>query len=174
MFDMSRYFETAFPTQDTQWTTKNDVVYEDPAIRVRLFGIGLQGETTLILPPQAGHDSTIADYGRGRSIVETTLKTRGGPVYLIEWLPCTQERKNEGVLDLLLQVRNAMMMIQDKMHLIGLCQGGWLAAIITSMYQEEVLSLTCIASPIDFHAGGGAIYDTITKNGMEPYKMGLK
>lgn len=180
MFNFQNYFKTAFPTEDTKCASDNVVVYEDSAIRLRFYKSGERKIPTLILPPQAGHDHTIADYAPGRSLVETVLETRRGPVYLVEWLSCTQERKGETVSDLIKQVEGAAahvasdidQVIRDgRFHLIGLCQGGWLATMFTSEFPEYVETLTCIASPIDFHSGGGAIYDMITKYGMLPYEM---
>ena len=165
---MLDYFSVAFPTGRPMWTTDNEVVYKDHAIILRCFRSG-EGEPTLVLPPQAGHSSHIADYDHGQSLVATALKNTSGPVYCIEWPSATIDRKDESVDDLVDMVLTAITHI-GKSHLIGLCQCGWLATIVTALYPEIVLSLMLVAAPIDFHAGGGVIYETITKLGMKPYR----
>ena len=167
MFNIFKYMDTAFPTGTPKWTTDNEVVLETSAVRLRCFRKGDDGPATLIVPPQAGHSSHISDYDKGQSLVETTMKSRKGAVYCIEWLSCTHDRRWENIGELVCQLDTCYKHLGEA-HIIGLCQGGWLSATYASL--EEVLSLTCVASPIDFHAGGGVIYDTVTDLGMKPYK----
>ena len=167
---MNAYFDTAFPLTKPKWTTENEIVLQTKALILRRFG-KKSGRSTVIVPPQAGHSSHIADYDVGQSIVETVLSERDGTVYCIEWLSATQGRKNESIGDLLRQLDGVFEFIGERSNLIGLCQGGWLSAMYAATFQAKVLSLTCIAAPIDFHSGGGTIYDTVTKLGMAPYKF---
>jgi len=168
--DIKTFIETSFPTITPEWTTKNEIVICNEAFILRKFSGDPSRSKTLIVPPQAGHSSHIADYDRGQSIVESTMKQRGGDVFCIEWLSCTQERKHESIRDLVSQVHECVLFI-GLCHLIGLCQGGWLSTIYTSMNEwMRILSLTCIAAPIDFHGEGGIIYETCTKLGIDVYK----
>lgn len=163
------FMTTVFPTGLPVWTTDNDVVYESDAIKLRCFRYG-EGVPTLVVPPQAGHSSHIADYDKGQSLVATVMANREGPVYCIEWKACTYERRGESIKDLLEQLDTAVMHTAGHpVQLIGLCQGGWLSAIYASIFPVHVKSLTCVATPIDFHIGGGTIYDTVTSLGMFPY-----
>lgn len=168
MFDYFKFMATAFPTEKPVWTTDNEIVFEHPAFLLRCFRKG-PGKPTLVVPPQAGHSSHIADFDTGKSLIETVLKTRTGPVYCIEWLSATQARKRESIESLVLQLDAALNIIGPS-HLIGLCQGGWLSFIYTILFHERTLSWQGVNCPIDFHAGGGAIYDSITTHGMAPYR----
>ncbi len=42
-------------------------------------------------------------------------------------------------------------------HLIGLCQGGWMSAMYTALFPAKVRSLVLAGAPIDADAGNGAI-----------------
>lgn len=171
--DLLKFVDVALPNTKPTWYTTNKVVLSTKAFKLREFGTGDRDDTpVLVLPPQAGHSSHIADYGSKQSIIETLLKSRTeSKVYCIEWLPSTNDRKYETIADLVCQVLTAVKCIADQVHLVGLCQGGWLASIFTAMYQHRVTTLTCIAAPIDFHADGGIIYDTVTSLGIVPYKL---
>lgn len=162
------FIETSFPSSTPQWTTENKIVLQTKAFILRKFGES-DFESTIVIPPQAGHSSHIADFDNGQSIVESILSQRNGSVYCIEWLSSTQKRKNESISDLLKQVKQVFNFV-GKSHLIGLCQGGWLSAMFSAINPDIIESLTCIAAPIDFHNGGGVIYDTCTKLGIETYK----
>ena len=167
------FIETSIPGKLPKWTTENQIVINNKSFILRKFknkNINQKHKPTIIVPPQAGHSSHIADYDRGQSIVETVLDTRDSDVYCIEWLSCTQERKNESISDLVYQLKTVFDFVGES-HLIGLCQGGWLSAIYTSLYQNSIKSLTCMASPIDFHGEGGIIYDMCTNLGIEAYRF---
>ncbi len=45
----------------------------------------------------------------------------------------------------------------DRVHLIGLCQGGWMSAMYTARFPKKVRSLVLAGAPIDTGAGKGAI-----------------
>jgi len=144
---------------ETTWVTAHTVEYEDDAIKVLSFGG--KGAATLIVPPQAGHHSFIADYGKnGNSLVQVSLDA-GHSTFAIEWKPCTFERRNEGVRDLLEQLENAVECAGGAVNLVGLCQGGWLSTIYTVMHPGKVSSLTVAGSPIDAHAGEGVLDSAI-------------
>jgi len=46
---------------------------------------------TLVLPPQAGHASSIVDYGRDQSQMLTLRDAGLDSIFAIDWLPATQE-----------------------------------------------------------------------------------
>ena len=137
-----------------EWATPNTIVLSRPAFNLRFFQAG--HHTLLILPPQAGHSSCIADYKDGMSLVQHYC-SKGYTVFAVEWKSCCCSRANESIEDLISQVKEAIHYIGIEVHLVGLCQSGWLAAMFTSRYPEMVDSLTVGGSPIDFAAGDGYI-----------------
>ena len=139
--------------QSEYWTTPHIVVFEDQAIKLLKFRDG-EGEPILIVPPQAGHDSTIADFAPDQSLVQAALESTTLPVYAIEFKSCTFDRKNEMYTDLIKQVQIAIHETSErKVHLVGLCQGGTLASIYSALNPNDVASLTVAGAPIDVRAG---------------------
>ena len=47
---------------------------------------------TLVLPPQAGHASSIVDYGPGQSQMRTLRDAGLDNIFAIDWLPATVEQ----------------------------------------------------------------------------------
>ena len=144
------YWEEVFKVYATfPWLTENVVVYEDGAVVLRRFKLGTTGKAILMIPPQAGHSSPIADFDEGKSLVQTAINSCEHSVYVIEWKTCTYERRRETVDDLVDQVKTVLDCIEDKVFLVGLCQGGWLSSIVTCLYPEKVEKLILAGSPMN-------------------------
>ena len=133
-----------------EFFTPNEVVFETPAFKLRFFGGDKTKDAILILPPQAGHTSSIADYDKNQSLVECARDNCSNPVYCIEWLSCTRERSAESYGDLVQQVVSCINFTDTKKaYLQGLCQGGTLATVTTALYPELVAGLSVAGAPID-------------------------
>lgn len=153
--------EITRPVKKPAWTTPNTVLLELGNVLLRDFSRKSRSKETpiLILPPQAGHHSSIADYGPGQSLVQAVLSVQNS-VYVTEWKAATPDRKNETIDDCITSMDKCIDAIREKgskVNLIGLCQGGWQSAIYTALFPEKVKSLTLAAAPIDFKAGRGKI-----------------
>ena len=140
------------------WTSPNRVLLERPFARLRDFSEGeTDGLPVLLMPPQAGHASTIVDFSERQSQVQT-LRRAGLPrVYVAEWLSATPATRDTGIEDYITFMHDAVREIGGPVHLVGDCQGGWQAAIYTALFPEDVRTLTLAGAPIDFQAGEGAI-----------------
>lgn len=132
---------------------------------------------TLVLPPQAGHHSCIADYGKGQSQVTTLAEAGLTSVYCLEWLSATPHTSQASIEEYVETVRCSIEKIGGKANLVGDCQGGWLAAIYAALYPATVNTLTIAGAPIDFQAGTGAIKQAVNfiaenypDNGMSYYR----
>lgn len=149
------------------WAHPNDVVRTWPVARLRHFhpfGMGIETTPrdmvpTLILPPQAGHDSCIVDYAPGQSQVLTAIRAGCAPVYSMDWIGATQETKNCSVEDYVAAIHEAVQYIGGHANIVGDCQGGWLATIYSALHPETVHTLAIAGAPIDFHAGEPLIHD---------------
>jgi poly(3-hydroxyalkanoate) synthetase len=116
---------------------------------------------TLLLPPQAGHHSYIADYSLEQSQTQT-LRRNGLPaIYCIEWLGATKATSHCTIEHYIEAVRYSIEKIGGKANLVGDCQGGWLATIFTALYPEMVNSLVVAGAPIDFQAGDSQIKESV-------------
>lgn len=159
--DLAKFFGTALYRAKPQWATPNRVIYEDNAVILRRFDSENTGVPILIVPPQAGHHSSIADYSPDHSLVKTCLRETSNPIFAIEWKSSTFKRKEEAIDDLVKQMILCVKMAGSPVILAGLCQGGWLSSIYAAMFPKDVSALILAASPIDFTAGGGKIQDLV-------------
>jgi polyhydroxyalkanoate depolymerase len=131
------------------WTLPNTLLFENCSFALRQFRKGT-GEPILVVPPNAGHHSSIAE-----KLIEMFMEEiPNAPIYSIDWIPASpcNASKSDSVTDLHDYVAQSVETIGRPVHLVGLCQGGWLAAIYTALHQDKVKSLIVGASPIDFHA----------------------
>jgi poly(3-hydroxybutyrate) depolymerase len=146
------------------WATPNKIVGEWPVARLRDFSAPDAPDDivpTLILPPQAGHDSCIVDYAPGQSQVHTALVAGCAKVFSLDWKGATEETKHATVEDYLYTIRAAIEQIGGHANVVGDCQGGWLATIYSAVHPETVHTLSIAGAPIDFHAGEPLIHDYV-------------
>jgi pimeloyl-ACP methyl ester carboxylesterase len=104
------------------------LIADGPLTALRDFSDGAPDDAvvpTLVLPPQAGHHSSIVDFSPRQSQMQTIRAA----------------------------VADAVERIGGPVNLVGDCQGGWLAANYAALHPEAVHTLTVARAPIDFHAG---------------------
>lgn len=146
------------PPQERPCFLPNKIVLKNNDLLLRKFQNG-EGEPILIGPPNAGHKSWIAWFAPGKSIVEKLIQlypTR--PIYAIDWLPAQNDQ--QGIDELVTNIKVCVEKIGGKAHLVGLCMCGWLFAIYAALFPESTLSLLPAGSPLNTDGGkGGKIYE---------------
>ena len=115
------------------------------------------GLPTLVDAPHAGHTAMIADYHKGQSLVETLLANGIGHVALTDWKSATEDMKDLEIDNYLAEVIIAIDDLGGRVNLVGLCQGGWVAAMVAARFPDKVNSLVLAGAPIDTDAGDGPI-----------------
>jgi len=143
-----------------EWATGNRVLLDLDTMRLRDFSRAAAGRDqlpVLIDAPYAGHSSTIADYDKGQSLVETLLDCGLTRVLVTDWKSATEAMKDFDIDKYLADLNAAIDSLGGKVHLIGLCQGGWMSAMFAARFPGKVASLVLAGSPIDTAAGNGAI-----------------
>ena len=143
-----------------EWATKNRVLLDLGTMRLRDFSrvtAGVNALPVLIDAPYAGHSATIADYDRGQSLVETLLDCGLERVLVTDWKSATPAMKDFDIDTYLADLNLAIDSLGGRVHLVGLCQGGWMSAMLASRFPGKVVSLVLAGSPIDTAAGDGAI-----------------
>jgi poly(3-hydroxybutyrate) depolymerase len=141
-----------------QWATENSIVLDLDTMRLRDFSKPVpSGEPVLIDPPYAGHSSTIADYAKGQSLVETLLGAGLNHVFVADWKAATDVMRNFDIDKYLAEINVVVDDLGGAVHLVGLCQGGWMCAMFASRFPHKVRSLVLAGSPIDTDAGHGPI-----------------
>jgi poly(3-hydroxyalkanoate) synthetase len=136
------------------------VIYDSPTIQVIEHRAGDQG--VLIGPPDAGHGDAIVDYQPGKSIVNEALENTEGGVHHIRWKPATFATRNTSIEDKVDDTLIAMM-VSGSRNLIGLCQAGWLFALVATENPEDVTSLTIAGTPIDTSLGESILAPALKK-----------
>jgi polyhydroxyalkanoate depolymerase len=115
------------------------------------------GIPTLVDAPHAGHTAMIADYHKGQSLVETLLANGIGHVALTDWKSATEDMKDLEIDNYLAEVIIAIDDLGGRVNLVGLCQGGWVAAMVAARFPDKINSLVLAGAPIDTDAGDGPI-----------------
>lgn len=155
---MRRYMQArAEPLKPQYWYSHNRIVWEGQKTVLRKFNEDERGNPLVIIPPEAGHDSLIVDFGPYQSLVECALQHYAGDVYVIEKLPATFQDTGYSIDDSILALDEVVETIGEPVNAIGFCQGGWQGALYTALFPDKVRALTVAAGPIDFHAGNAKI-----------------
>jgi polyhydroxyalkanoate depolymerase len=128
------------------------------------------GLPTLVDAPYAGHTAMIADYRRGQSLVETLLAGGIAHVALTDWKSATGDMKDFDVDNYLEEMLVAIDDLGGRVNLVGLCQGGWLSAMVAARFPEKVNSLVLAGAPIDTDAGDGPIKRMVHESPMAFYE----
>ncbi|MEP6817688.1 MAG: DUF3141 domain-containing protein [Marmoricola sp.] len=159
--DLLTWVTTAVRRVQPQWATDNTTIASWPSARLRDFSTSHEDGTTptLFLPPQAGHDSCIVDYDPEQSQVRTALDAGLTRVLSLDWVGATAATRDASVEDYIAVVAEAVANAGGRVHLVGDCQGGWLAVIYAALHPETVETLTIAGAPVDFHAGEPLIHD---------------
>lgn len=156
--DPFRFWRAALERSEPTWSTPFEVAQEWPVARLLDFSTE-PDECVLpvvILPPQAGHASTVVDHTPQQSQVRTALD-KGLPVYVLEWVQATRAVKDTTVEDYIAILDETVEHLGGRVTLVGDCQGGWLATIYAALRPEAVAGLAIGGAPIDCHAGQGAL-----------------
>lgn len=140
------------------WATKNRVVLDLDTMRLRDFSsAGSDALPVVVDAPYAGHSSSIADYEKGQSLVETLLASGLTRVFATDWKAATPDMRDYDIDKYLSDMNVVVDDLGGRVALVGLCQGGWLSAMYACRFPQKVVSLVLAGSPIDTDAGDGPI-----------------
>jgi poly(3-hydroxybutyrate) depolymerase len=140
------------------WATPNIIKFDFKTMLLRDFSDkSARGLPVIIDTPYAGHSSTIADFSADQSLVRTLKKNGLCHVYATDWKSATDAMKDFTIDTYLEDLNIVVDALGGKVHLIGLCQGGWLSAAYAARFPGKVRTLVLAGSPIDAGAGEGAV-----------------
>jgi poly(3-hydroxyalkanoate) synthetase len=169
--EWGRWLEVSTARERPSWSTPHEIVFEAPVARLRDFstsGSRVRMLPTLVLPPQAGHDSCIVDYSPQQSQMRTILDAGLTRAFTLDWIGASAQTRDATIEDYLDVVDRAVDHAGGRVNLIGDCQGGWLATIYAALFPERINTLTIAGAPIDFHAGEpviGAVMERMAPGG---------
>jgi poly(3-hydroxybutyrate) depolymerase len=160
--DHLRWWNHVVRRQVPEWASPHEIVFEAPLARLRDFSRLRRGVVpTLVLPPQAGHDSCIVDYSTTQSQMGAILESGLERALALDWVGATRATADASIEDYLQVVDDAVQHCGGTVNLIGDCQGGWLATIYAALHPERINTLTLAGAPIDFHAGEPVIAEIV-------------
>jgi poly(3-hydroxybutyrate) depolymerase len=142
-------------------------------MRLRDFstrGADASATAVLIDPPYAGHSSSIADYAEGQSLVATLRAAGHHRIFVMDWKGATSAMKDYDIDKYLAEMNVAIDDLGAPVHLVGLCQGGWLSAMYASRFPGKVRTLVLAGAPIDTDAGNGTIMQIAHRLPMDAYR----
>jgi poly(3-hydroxybutyrate) depolymerase len=138
--------------------TPNRVLLELRTMVLRDYSkAGGTGVPAIVVAPYAGHSAMIADYHQGQSLIETLRANGLDRVFLTDWRSATPDMKDLEIDQYLAELNVGVDDLGSRVNLIGLCQGGWMAAMYAARYPAKVASLVLAGAPIDTDAGDGPV-----------------
>ena len=161
--DGMRWWQIMTERRPPRWATRHRIVRRTALTRLRDFTPASPSDVvpTLVLPPQAGHDSCIVDFSTHQSQMRTIRAVGLDRLYSMDWIGATQATKDATISDYLGEIAASVDRIGGPVNLVGDCQGGWLATIYAALHPENVNTLTIAGAPIDFHAGDAVIHESV-------------
>ncbi len=155
------------------WETPNRIALDLDTMRLRDFGAGRPGTQhlpVLVDAPYAGHASTIADFAPGQSLVQTLRANGLDRVLVTDWKAATPAMKDYDIDKYLAELNAVVDDLGGQVHLVGLCQGGWMCAMLAARFPHKAASLVLAGAPIDTDAGSGPIREMAHRLPMRFYE----
>ncbi len=143
-----------------EWASRNRIRLDLDTMHLRDFtqdGNDGASAPVLIDAPYAGHDSSIADYAKDQSLVETLLASGLQRVLVTGWKSASEEMKDFDIDKYLAEINVVVDDLGGSAHLVGLCQGGWMSAMYAARFPGKIRSLVLAGAPIDTAAGDGPV-----------------
>jgi poly(3-hydroxyalkanoate) synthetase len=152
--DVARGLEGEVAAKDVlPWTTPNIVSLDLQTMCFRDFSARPVGPPVIICTPFALHRATIADFAPGHSVVERLHSAGISRVYVTDWRSATPDMRFLSIDNYLSDLNVAIDSFDVPVDLVGLCQGGWLAALYAARFPHKVRRLVLAGAPIDLDAG---------------------
>lgn len=162
-WDWLRYlheaYALAFPEKH-DWVTPNTVRLDNDTMWLRDFSLPEATDDdipVIVDAPFAGHPSSVADYADGQSLVQTLRAAGCRRIYVTDWKSASFAMRDFGIDKYLQDLKDAVYEVGGRAHLVGLCQGGWLSAMLAARFPGTVVSLVLAGAPIDTQAGDGPV-----------------
>ena len=115
----------------------------------------------VIVGPYAVHDAAIADFAEGHSLAGALTEEGAGPLALTFWKSATVQMRDYGIDTYLSDLNVAVDDLGGRVSLVGICQGGWLAAAYAARFPRKVEKLVAAAAPLDPGAAESHITRTL-------------
>jgi poly(3-hydroxyalkanoate) synthetase len=128
----------------------------------RSAGASAKANPVLIVAPYAVHEASIADFADGYSLAQVLVEGGSDCLALTYWKSATAEMRDWGIDAYLSDLNVAVDDLGGRASLVGLCQGGWLAAAYAARFPRKVAKLVLAGAPIDTGAAQSRITQTLS------------
>jgi len=156
-----------------EWATPNRIRLDMDTMRLRDFlpkGEQGGGYPVVIDAPYAGHSATITDFDKGQSLVEALQAAGLRHVLVTDWKSATRDMRDYDIDKYLTELNAVIDDLGGVVHLVGLCQGGWMSAMLAARFPNKVRTLVLAGAPIDTDAGNGPIKQMAHKLPLQFYE----
>ena len=116
---------------------------------------------TLIVAPFAVHDATIADFSEGHSLAQVLIDEGLWPIAVTHWKSATAQMRFFTIDSYFSDLNIAIDDLGGRVVLVGLCQGGWLAAAFAARFPEKIVALVIAGAPLDVAAAQSGITQAV-------------
>ena len=123
--------------------------------------VAAKAEPVLIVAPYAVHEASIADFADRHSVAQVLAEGGSEFVALTYWKSATAQMRDYGIDAYLSDLNVAIDDLGGRASLVGLCQGGWLAAAYAARFPRKVVKLVLAGAPIDLRAAQSRITQTL-------------
>ncbi len=123
--------------------------------------VAARAEPVLIVAPYAVHEASIADFADRHSVAQILAEGGSEFVALTYWKSATAQMRDYGIDAYLSDLNVAIDDLGGRASLVGLCQGGWLAAAYAARFPRKVVKLVLAGAPIDLRAAQSRITQTL-------------
>ena len=139
-----------------EWATPNRIDLELNTMRLRDFsrdGSRAISTPVLIDPPYAGHDSSLADYAKGQSLVETLRAAGHDRIFVMDWKSATPEMKDYDIDTYLAEIN----VVVDGARACSAYGSEVAAQLARTLTQAGAVVISGLARGIDAQAHRGAL-----------------
>ena len=135
--------------------------------------VAAKAAPVLIVAPYAIHEASIADFADCHSVAQIVAEGGSEFVALTYWKSATAQMRDYGIDAYLSDLNVAVDDLGGKASLVGLCQGGWLAAAYAARFPRKVVKLVLAGAPIDIGAAQSRITRTLVSVSTESISQAL-
>ena len=135
--------------------------------------VAAKAEPVLIVAPYAIHEASIADFADRHSVAQIVAEGGSEFVALTYWKSATAQMRDYGIDAYLSDLNVAVDDLGGEASLVGLCQGGWLAAAYAARFPLKVAKLVLAGAPIDTGAAQSRITRTLVSVSTESISQAL-
>jgi len=146
-------------------TAPKELVYEEDKLKLYHYKQegGVTCKTPVLIVYALVNRQYMLDIQPDRSIIRNLLQ-HGMDLYIIDWgyptksdMYLTLDDYISGYLDNCVDVIRKRI-AQEKINLMGICQGGTFCGIYSALYPEKVKNLVTLVAPFDFSTNDGLLF----------------